>query len=52
MVFEHHFGLAVGQLLPQLQVQTIPHDDGSATSIVFLAREGHDFPTPGSPAGG
>lgn len=52
MAFEHHFGLAVGQLLPQLQVQTTQHDDGSATSIVFLAREGHDLPTPGSAAGG
>lgn len=52
MAFENHFGLAVGRLLPQLQVQTIQHDDGSATSIVFLAREGHDFPTPGSSAGG
>jgi hypothetical protein len=52
MVFEHHFGIGVGQLLPQLQVQTIEHDDGSATSIVYLAREGHDFPSPRSPAGG
>jgi hypothetical protein len=52
MAFEHHFGVAVGQLLPQLQVQTIEHDDGSATSIVYLAREGHDFPAPKSSAGG
>jgi hypothetical protein len=52
MAFEHHFGLSVGMLLPQLQVQTIQHDDGSATSIVYLAREGHDFPAPKSSAGG
>jgi hypothetical protein len=52
MVFEHHFTLAVGQLLPQALAQTIQHDDGSATSIVYLAREGHTFPSPASPAAG
>jgi hypothetical protein len=52
MVFEHHFVLAVGQLLPQALAQTIQHDDGSATSIVYLAREGHTFPSPASSAAG
>jgi hypothetical protein len=52
MVFEHHFTLAVGQLLPQVLAQTTQHEDGSATSIVYLAREGHSFPSPGSPAAG
>jgi len=52
MLFEHHFTLSVGLLLPQALVHTVQHDDGSATSIVYLAREGHGLPSPASPAAG
>ena len=50
MAFEHHFPLAVGTLMPQVMAHEVEHADGSTTSILYLVREGHDFPPPGGSA--
>jgi hypothetical protein len=43
-VFEQRFMPAVAQLLPQAMSRTVENENGSTSSVVYLARDGHDFP--------
>ncbi|MGH9894389.1 MAG: hypothetical protein ACREA0_20875, partial [bacterium] len=45
-LFEQRFMPAVAQLLPQAMPRTVKNEDGSTSSVVYLARDGHDFPQP------
>lgn len=39
------FPLAVGASLPGMTLHRTENDDGSATAVIYLTREGHDFPS-------
>jgi hypothetical protein len=43
-VFEGRFMMAVAQLLPQATLRTVENEDGSRSTVLYLARDGHDFP--------
>lgn len=45
-VFEGRFIMAVAQLLPQATLRTVKNEDGSRSTVLYLARDGHDFPQP------
>jgi hypothetical protein len=45
-VFEGQLIMAVAQLLPQATMQTVEDEDGSSSTVLYLARDGHDFPQP------
>jgi len=42
--FMLRFPMKVGQVLPSMTVRPIEGDDGSSTSSIYLAREGHELP--------
>jgi hypothetical protein len=44
--FEGQLIMAVAPLLPQAMMQTVENEDGSTSSVLYLARDGHDFPQP------
>ncbi|MGH8656002.1 MAG: hypothetical protein ACREYE_29175 [Gammaproteobacteria bacterium] len=44
--FRSQFIQAVAQLLPRAMMQPVENEDGSTSSVLYLARDGHDFPQP------
>jgi hypothetical protein len=44
--FELRFFMAVAQLLPRATLRTVENQDGSSSTVLYLARDGHDFPQP------
>lgn len=44
VAFESQFIMAIAQLLPQATLRTVENEDGSSSTVLYLAREGHDFP--------
>jgi hypothetical protein len=42
--FELQFLIAVAQLLPRATLRTVENQDGSSSTVLYLARDGHDFP--------
>jgi hypothetical protein len=45
-VFEQRLSAAVAELSPQAMIQTVENEDGSISTVLYLARDGHDFPQP------
>jgi hypothetical protein len=43
-VFARQFLVAVAPLLPQAMMQAVETKDGSVSTVLYLARDGHDFP--------
>jgi hypothetical protein len=44
--FELQFIMAVAQLLPRAMLRAVENEDGSISTVLYLARDGHDFPQP------
>jgi hypothetical protein len=44
LVFAQQFLVAVAPLLPQAMMQAVENKDGSISTVLYLTRDGHDFP--------
>lgn len=42
--FVQLFAMKVGPVLPRMTSQPVQKDDGTSGTLIYLAREGHDFP--------
>jgi hypothetical protein len=44
--FEGQLIMTVAQLLPRATLRAVENEDGSISTVLYLARDGHDFPQP------